>query len=132
MTPDNRDTAGPGCPLVHCQKGMAAAARQNDDTCPSRCRHLYARLSARLAVPCPAPARPPRDEPCDLNTLLHDQAQWLERSIVQERERGRSGSWVHDGHRLAALRQLHAMALCQAHRPDPGAKPRNGKSPADV
>ncbi len=57
-------------------------------------------------------------------TVLACQTGWLDQAAAMERERGRAGSWLHDRHRLSALRQLHSMALCLARlrQPEPGAE----------
>eukprot|EP00873_Tetraselmis_striata_P020510 jgi/Tetstr1/440774/TSEL_029082.t1 len=88
------------------------------DACPPACTELYRRLCERLAVPS---RTPPKESPegcetrCETGAaLLKIQAQWLERAVAHEIERGRAGSWLHDRHRLVALRQLRAMALCLA------------------
>jgi hypothetical protein len=113
MIPEYQQDGHAPCPMA----GHGAFVQRPTlpaDACPPACTELYRRLCERLAVPT---RTPPRDSPAGCETgaaLLKAQAQWLERAIAHERERGRAGSWLHDRHRLMALRQLRAMALCLA------------------
>lgn len=113
MIPEHRQDGHAPCPMAG-HGAFVPRPTMPADACPPACTELYRRLCERLAVPS---RTPPRDSPegCETGAeLLKTQAQWLKRAIAHERERGRAGSWLHDRHRLVALRQLRAMALCLA------------------
>jgi hypothetical protein len=144
MIQERRQDRHAHCPMAFRDGAFVQRATPPADGCPPACSVLYRRLCERLAVPS---GPPPRESPdgyggdfgadCESGAaLLTIQAQWLERAADHERDRGRAGSWLHDRHRLVALRQLRAMALCLArdgpHEGKAGTTPRNANDRRDV
>ncbi|MCA1244612.1 hypothetical protein LC092_19375 [Stappia stellulata] len=140
MIPGHRQDGHAACPMAGRGGGVVQRPTLPADACSPACTELYRRLCERLAVPS---RTPPRESPegcetgCETGAaLLEIQAQWLERAVAHEKERGRAGSWLHDRHRLVALRQLRAMALCLArgspHKREAGAAPPNANDRREI
>jgi hypothetical protein len=136
MPPEHRQDGRAPCPMTFRDGAPAPRATPAIDSCPQPCAELYQRLCARLAVPSGKPATGGRDACDDGAARLLAQTQWLERAVSHERGRGRAGSWLYDPHRLVALRQLRAMALCLAqirpHETGGKAEPTNANDRREI